>query len=67
MPDPCTIALHYDKIMWDELMDAPGEIFDAAARDAALDALIEDALFDGDDQEMMDDERSVLRAIDEAL
>ena len=30
-------------------MDAPGEIFDIAARDAALDALIEDALFDGDD------------------
>ena len=49
MPDPCTIALHYDKIMWDELMDAPGEIFDTAARDAALDALIEDALFDGDE------------------
>ena len=53
--------------MWDEIQDAPGEIFDAAARDAALDALIEDALFDGDDQGMMDDERSVLRAIDEAL
>jgi hypothetical protein len=67
MPDPCTIALHYDKIMWDELMDAPGEIFDTAARDAALDALIEDALFDGEETALMDDERSVLRAIDEAL
>ena len=67
MPDPCTIALHYDKIMWDEIQDAAGEIFDTAARDAALDALIEDALFDGDDQGTMDDERSVLRAIDEAL
>lgn len=67
MPDPCTIALHYDKIMWEELMDAPGEIFDTAARDAALDALIEDALFDGEETALMDDERSVLRAIDEAL
>jgi len=67
MPDPCTIALHYDRIMWDEIQDAPGEIFDTAARDAALDALIEDALFDGDETTMMDDERSVLRAIDEAF
>ena len=67
MPDPCTIALHYDKIMWDEIQDAAGEIFDTAARDAALDALIEDALFDGDETTMMDDERSVLRAIDDTL
>ena len=35
--------------MWDEIQDAPGEIFDTAARDAALDALIEDALFDRED------------------
>ena len=35
--------------MWDEIQDAPGEIFDIAARDAALDSLIEDALFDADE------------------
>ena len=53
--------------MWDEIQDAPGEIFDIAARDAALDSLIEDALFDADETTMMDDERSVLRAIDDTL
>ena len=26
--DPCTIALRFDKLMWDEIMDMPGEIFD---------------------------------------
>ena len=53
--------------MWDEIQDAPGEIFDTASRDAALDALIEDALFYADETTMMDDERSVLRAIDDTL
>ena len=26
--DPCTIALRFDKLMWDEIQDMPGEIFD---------------------------------------
>lgn len=63
--DPCSIALHYDKIMWNEIQDSAGEIFD---RDAALEALIEDALFDRDEiSDEMDDVRSVFKAIDDCL
>ena len=48
-----------------EIQDAPGEIFD---RDAALDALIEDALFDRDEVcSEMDDIKTVWSMIDDAL
>lgn len=48
-----------------EIQDAAGEIFD---RDAALDALIEDALFDRDEVcSEMDDIKSVWSMIDDAL
>jgi len=26
--DPCTIALRFDQLMWEEIQDMPGEIFD---------------------------------------
>ena len=66
--DPGSIALHYDKIMWNEIQDCAGEIFDTASRDASLEALIEDALFDRDDiSDEMDDVRSVFKAIDDCL
>ena len=51
--------------MWNEIQDSAGEIFD---RDAALEALIEDALFDRDEiSDEMDDVRSVFKAIDDCL
>jgi len=28
MQDPCIIALHYDRLMWEEIQDMPGEIYD---------------------------------------
>jgi hypothetical protein len=54
--------------MWNEIQDSAGEIFDIASRDASLEALIEDALFDRDDiSDEMDDVRSVFKAIDDCL